>query len=151
MKWEAEGRSGDFLSHDERVAFARDSMRVLFEHLASRTVIALQKLSRRDGSIRGDIKTLVVSGGVAANQFLMALLRSFLDVRGFPQVEIVAPPTYLCTDNAAMIGWAGIEMFEEGWRSDLRCRALRKWSLDAKSEDGGILGPDDWIKTQLSH
>jgi len=115
-------------------------------------VIALQKLSQKEGrgSVCNNIKTLVVSGGVAANQFLMTLLRSFLDARGFSQVEIVAPPPYLCTDNAAMTGWAGIEMFETGWQSDLRCRALRKWSLDARSDDGGILGPDDWIKTQLS-
>ncbi|KAL1850565.1 Mitochondrial tRNAs modification protein [Paecilomyces lecythidis] len=132
-------------SDDERVALARESMRVCFEHLASRTVIALEALRDQAGN-KEQIKTLVVSGGVAANRYLMTILRSFLDVRGFGHVELVAPPPYLCTDNAAMIGWAGIEMFEAGWRTELSCRALRKWSLDSTSEDGGVLGPSGWTK-----
>lgn len=132
------------LSDEERVYLGREAMRVSFEHLASRTIIAIEALRLR-GSCEREIKTLVVSGGVAANKFLMEVLRSFLDVRGFQDIEIVAPPIYLCTDNAAMIGWAGIEMFEAGWRTDLSCRALRKWSLDPHAEDGGILGPDGWI------
>ncbi|KAK2765488.1 hypothetical protein FQN54_008342 [Arachnomyces sp. PD_36] len=133
-------------SHEERITFARESMRICFEHLASRTVIALQDHQLQKKSER-PIKTLILSGGVAANRFLLRVLRSFLDVRGFGNVEIVAPPVYLCTDNAAMIGWAGIEMFEAGWRSDLSCKAWRKWSLDdgvGGDGNGGVLGPEDW-------
>ncbi|KAE8356216.1 glycoprotease family-domain-containing protein [Aspergillus coremiiformis] len=136
--------SGQSLSLEERVDLARESMRVCFEHLASRTIIALETLRQQKPDER--VKTLVVSGGVAANQFLMTVLRSFLDVRGFGHVDVVAPPPSLCTDNAAMIGWAGLEMFEAGWRTDLSCRALRKWSLDPQADDGGILGPDGWQK-----
>ncbi|WEW58829.1 Mitochondrial tRNAs modification protein [Emydomyces testavorans] len=153
----------EWFPHDARVALGREFMRVCFEHLASRTVIALQNLQQPPGTepwnktdrkkneknpalLKDPVKTLVVSGGVAANQFLRSLLRSFLDIRGFGDVEIVAPPMYLCTDNAAMIGWTGLEMFEAGWKSDLKCRAMRKWALDAKADDGGILGPDDWVK-----
>ena len=142
---------GENLSFDERVELGRESMRVCFEHLASRTIIALESLRRTSSGAAGgseeEIKTLVVSGGVAANKFLMTVLRSFLDCRGFENIEIVAPPPYLCTDNAAMIGWAGIEMFEAGWRTDLSCRALRKWTLDPEAEDGGILGPVGWVKS----
>ncbi|KAI9930119.1 hypothetical protein MW887_011929 [Aspergillus wentii] len=135
-------KTGQSMSHEERVALARESMRICFEHLASRTIIALEALRQKDTGSE-EIKTLVVSGGVAANRFLMTVLRSFLDVRGFGHVDIVAPPPYLCTDNAAMIGWAGIEMFEAGWRTDLSCRALRKWTLDPRADDGGVLGPTD--------
>lgn len=137
-------KNGD-LSHEERVDLGREAMRVCFEHLASRTIIALEALRVRNRD-ENEIKTLVVSGGVAANKFLMEVLRSFLDVRGFQDMKIVAPPPYLCTDNAAMIAWAGIEMFEAGWRSDLSCRALRKWTLDPQAEDGGVLGPNGWIR-----
>ncbi|KAJ6000046.1 hypothetical protein N7481_000455 [Penicillium waksmanii] len=133
------------LSHLERVELGRETMRVCFEHLASRTIIALEKL-RLSHVGDEEVKTLVVSGGVAANRFLMAVLRSFLDVRGFENVRIVAPPPYLCTDNAAMIGWAGIEMFEAGWETGLGVRALRKWTLDPEAEDGGVLGPGGWVK-----
>ncbi|KAL1969117.1 hypothetical protein VTN77DRAFT_371 [Rasamsonia byssochlamydoides] len=141
-------QSGQTMSHDERVALAREAMRVCFEHLASRTIIALEALRKKDSGREEEIRTLVVSGGVAANKFLMAVLRSFLDVRGFQHVEIIAPPPYLCTDNAAMIGWAAIEMFEAGWSTDLSARALRKWSLDPQSDDGGVLGPDGWTRNE---
>ncbi|OQE39903.1 hypothetical protein PENCOP_c006G07030 [Penicillium coprophilum] len=133
------------MSHSESVDLGREAMRVCFEHLASRTVIALETL-RPHNNGKNDIKTLVVSGGVAANQFLMKVLTSFLEVRGFGNIKIVAPPPYLCTDNAAMIGWAGIEMFEAGFRSELSCRPLRKWTLDPKANDGGILGPGGWTQ-----
>ncbi|KAJ5619514.1 hypothetical protein N7510_003498 [Penicillium lagena] len=139
-------KTDETLSQDERVALGREAMRVCFEHLASRTIIALEALRPRVQGEDENVKTLVVSGGVAANKFLMHVLRSFLNVRGFGHVDIVAPPPYLCTDNAAMIGWAGIEMFEAGWRSDLSCRALRKWTLDPQADDGGILGPSGWIR-----
>ncbi|PLB46018.1 putative O-sialoglyco protein endopeptidase [Aspergillus steynii IBT 23096] len=144
----AKDKAGKTMGDEERVVMARESMRVCFEHLASRTVIALEAL--RDQGTGDEVKTLVVSGGVAANRFLMTVLRSFLDVRGFGHVSIIAPPPSLCTDNAAMIGWAGIEMFEAGWRSDLSCRAWRKWSLDPRAEDGGILGPADWVRLEQS-
>lgn len=136
------GQNG--MSHDERVMLAREAMRICFEHLASRTVIALEALRHAAKNPDEDVKALVVSGGVAANKFLMTVLRSFLEVRGFGHIDILAPPAYLCTDNAAMIGWAGIEMFEANWRSDLSCRALRKWSLDPSADDGGVLGPTGW-------
>ncbi|KLJ07152.1 hypothetical protein EMPG_17354 [Blastomyces silverae] len=160
-RWQATGNAGEgFMSNDERMDVARTFMTVCFEHLASRTVIALQNIrqqqqqeqrkQRQDLTYKcqtfEDVKHLVISGGVGANMFLRKLFRSFLDIRGFQHVEVIAPPPYLCTDNAAMIGWAGIEMFEAGWHSDLRCRPLRKWSLDPRAEDGGILGPGDWIK-----
>lgn len=139
-------KTGQVMSDDERVALAREAMRVCFEHLASRTIIALEALQSKTGNSNEDVKTLVVSGGVAANKFLMKVFRSFLDVRGFEHVNIMAPPPYLCTDNAAMIGWAGIEMFEAGWCSDLSVRALRKWTLDPRADDGGVLGPNGWRK-----
>lgn len=132
--WEAER------GNEERVDLARESMRVVFEHLSSRVVMALQQFAAR----KTGIHTLVVSGGVARNDFLKHVLRSFLDARGFSHVRIIFPPTPLCTDNAAMIGWTGIEMFEAGWESDLSIQARRKWAIDPEAEDGGILGADGW-------
>lgn len=134
--WEAEHGT------EERVDLARESLRVVFEHLCSRVVMALQQFTAQTIGIH----TLVVSGGVARNNFLKHVLRSFLDARGFSHVRLLFPPAPLCTDNAAMIGWTGIEMFEAGWESDLSIQARRKWAIDTEAEDGGILGADGWKK-----
>ncbi|KAK2873505.1 hypothetical protein FQN49_002302 [Arthroderma sp. PD_2] len=153
-KEEIDNLNLDFLPHEGRVAFSRDFMRVCFEHLASRIVLALKDASSNstnnfdNGGLEPGhpVKTVVISGGVAANRYLRHILRSFLDIRGFSNVDIVAPPLYLCTDNAAMIGWAGIEMFEAGWKTDRKSQVIRSWDLDPAAEDGGILGPEGWVR-----
>lgn len=75
-------------------------------------------------------------------------LRAYLDARGYTGVALVFPPLELCTDNAAMIGWAGIEMYEAGWESELSCQSLNKWSLDPAAPDGGILGVGGWKRRE---
>ncbi len=59
-------------------------------------------------------------------------------------MHLIFPPPALCTDNAAMIAWTGMEMYEAGWESNLDCQALRRWTLDPDGEDGGILGVGSW-------
>ncbi|TGT34560.1 hypothetical protein EN812_33225, partial [Mesorhizobium sp. M4B.F.Ca.ET.169.01.1.1] len=54
---------------------------------------------------------LVVAGGVAANRTIQATLEALCSQAGF---AFVAPPQKLCTDNAAMIAWAGIERLRAG-------------------------------------
>ncbi|KAF6813346.1 glycoprotease [Colletotrichum sojae] len=130
------------MSTEESRVLARATMRLLFEHLASRMFLALEA----EPEIKSTFKTLVVSGGVASNRFLMHILRKILDVRGFEHVEITAPPPALCTDNAAMIAWTGMEMYEAGWESELSVSPHRKWSVDPAGEEGGILGVGGWVR-----
>jgi len=76
-------------------------------------------------------EAVVVSGGVAANAALRAALaRSCAEV-GLP---MVAPPQNLCTDNGAMIAWAGIERLRLGLADPLDVPARPRWPLDPKSE-----------------
>jgi N6-L-threonylcarbamoyladenine synthase len=131
------------LTDEERVVVAREAMRVAFEHLASRVFMALKK-----ENVEG-VGTLVVAGGVASNQYLKHILRALLDANGYADVNLVFPPPTLCTDNAAMIGWTGIEMFDAGYRTDLEARALAKWAIDPNAADGGILGPKGWMKESV--
>ncbi|KAM3077263.1 Mitochondrial tRNAs modification protein [Clarireedia jacksonii] len=128
----------------ERRHLARDTMRVAFEHLASRVIIALES------SALENVKTLVVSGGVASNQYLKHILRSILDSRGYRDMRLLSPPPKFCTDNAAMIAWSGIEMWEAGWTSELEFIATKQWSIDPDAADGGILGIPGWKRVEKS-
>ena len=101
-------------------------MRAAFEHIASRVVLALQ-----NGANAGQkTPAVVLSGGVASNAFLRHVLASTLCAHGFGDAQLFFPPPRYCTDNAAMIGWTGIEMFEAGHVDELRIRAIRKWPLN---------------------
>ncbi|HEX8256077.1 MAG TPA: tRNA (adenosine(37)-N6)-threonylcarbamoyltransferase complex transferase subunit TsaD [Allosphingosinicella sp.] len=74
---------------------------------------------------------LVVAGGVAANQSVRAALTSLASVHGLP---FAAPPLWLCTDNAAMIAWAGALRFAEGLVDGLDAPARARWPLDPDAE-----------------
>ncbi len=72
--------------------------------------------------------TLVVAGGVAANLALRLALESLCEEQNF---RLAAPPLHLCTDNAAMIGWAGIERLALGLSDALDAPPRARWPLDA--------------------
>ena len=77
------------------------------------------------------ITALVVAGGVAANQAVRDALTALALGRDLP---FVAPPLWLCTDNAAMIAWAGAERFAAGLVDDLTVPARPRWPLDPDAE-----------------
>ncbi len=74
--------------------------------------------------------TFAVAGGVAANQQLRAALETVCVEFG---VVFTAPPLKLCTDNAAMIAWAGLERYRQGHVDDFTLTARPRWPLDDKS------------------
>ena len=74
---------------------------------------------------------LVVAGGVAANGAVRAALRDLAAASG---LRFVAPPVWLCTDNAAMIAWAGAERFAAGLTDPLDTPARARWPLDPEAE-----------------
>jgi N6-L-threonylcarbamoyladenine synthase len=70
---------------------------------------------------------LVVAGGVAANRALRARLAAVASACG---TDLMAPPPALCTDNGAMIAWAGIERLRLGLTDPLGFAARPRWPLD---------------------
>ena len=73
---------------------------------------------------------LAVAGGVAANQAIRAALETVCAEKG---VAFTAPPLALCTDNAAMIAYAGLERFRAGQQDDMRLVARPRWPLDKRA------------------
>ncbi len=71
--------------------------------------------------------TLVVAGGVAANTVLRETLQDVAQKQG---LKLVAPPLSLCTDNAAMIAWAGLERLQKGLTDSLDFAPRPRWPLD---------------------
>lgn len=74
--------------------------------------------------------TVAVAGGVAANKAIRAGLETVCAEAG---AQFTAPPLNLCTDNAAMIAYAGLERFRTGARDDLDLVARPRWPLDQAS------------------
>jgi N6-L-threonylcarbamoyladenine synthase len=79
----------------------------------------------------GAAKAIVIAGGVAANLAIRAALSRFAQQSGLP---LVAPPVRLCTDNGAMIAWAGIERLRLGQSDPLDAPARARWPLDPGAE-----------------
>ena len=75
--------------------------------------------------------TLVVSGGVAANLEVRKNLETLATGLG---MELKAPPLSLCSDNAAMIAWAGVERLQRGMIDTLDFKARPRWPLDPAAE-----------------
>ena len=92
--------------------------------LADRCRRAMERFADEFGACRH----LVVAGGVAANQALRTRLTEVAQAQG---AELVAPPAALCTDNAAMVAWAGLERFRLGQQDGLDAPVRPRWPLDA--------------------
>lgn len=74
---------------------------------------------------------LVIAGGVAANQMLRSRLTETAAGRDLP---MIAPPVALCTDNGAMVAWAGVERLRAGSTDPLDVAARARWPLDASAD-----------------
>jgi N6-L-threonylcarbamoyladenine synthase len=108
-------QSGSYADADIAAAFQQAAIDCVIDR-TSRAIAAA-----------GEVTALVVAGGVAANKAIRAALENLATVSG---LRFVAPPLALCTDNAAMIAWAGIERRAMGEESPLDIAPRPRWPLD---------------------
>ena len=110
--------SGEFKREDIAASFQQ----AVVDCLIDRTALALHKT---------EAAALVVAGGVAANEAIRTALAG-LAAREDRRFSV--PPGWLCTDNAAMIAWAGAERFAAGLTDSLDAPARARWPLDESAE-----------------
>ena len=114
---------------------ARDSGRYADADIAASfqqaVVDCLADRTRRALAAAPEATALVVAGGVAANTAIRTALTGLAADHG---LRFVAPPLWLCTDNAAMIAWAGALRFEAGLNDPLDAPARARWPLDPAAE-----------------
>jgi N6-L-threonylcarbamoyladenine synthase len=110
--------SGDYAPEDIAASFQQ----AVVDCLVDRTKLALSTT---------DAPALVVAGGVAANQAIRTALAGLAANEGR---RFSVPPGWLCTDNAAMIAWAGAERLAAGLIDPLDAPARARWPLDESAE-----------------
>lgn len=98
-----------------------------FQYTASESI--LDRMEHAIASFKAqhpDGKHFVLAGGVAANQYIRGKLEKAAAAH---ELTLVAPPVKLCTDNAAMIAWAGLERFQLGMTDGMGFEPKARWPL----------------------
>jgi N6-L-threonylcarbamoyladenine synthase len=106
---------------------------------AAVTDVLADRVSHAMAMMGGDGSLLVVAGGVAANQAVRASLAEAAASRGF---RMVAPPIKLCTDNAVMVAWAGLERLRLGLADGIDFAPRPRWPLETMSGPEVGAGPE---------
>ena len=102
----------------------------MLDSTADRLSVGLKLFAERFGPPRA----LVAAGGVAANQAIRGALQ---DVAAKAQTTLIIPPPALCTDNGAMIAWAGAERLALGLTDAMDAAPRARWLLDANATRAG--------------
>ncbi len=80
-----------------------------------------------DHELRG-LDNLVLAGGVAANRYIFSRLQNWAEKNN---LNVITPPISLCTDNAAMVAWMGIEKMKSGISDQLNFKPKARWELSS--------------------
>jgi len=99
----------------------------VLESTADRLTVGLKLFREQFGPPRA----LVAAGGVAANQAIRGALQ---DVAAKAETTLIIPPPALCTDNGAMIAWAGAERMAIGLTDTMEAPPRARWLLDANAK-----------------
>jgi len=119
--------SKELKNQKEKYHLAASFQKTINEILYEKTKVAMEEFLKNKKNIQ---KTFVIAGGVAANLKIRENLTKLANEKNFASVF---PPKYLCSDNAAMIAWAGIERFKINLIDNLEFPSKARWPLDSSA------------------
>jgi len=119
--------SKELKNQKEKYHLAASFQKTINEILYEKTKIAMKEFLKNK---KDKQKTFVIAGGVAANLSIRDNLSKLAKEKKFSPIF---PPTNLCSDNAAMIAWAGIERYKINLIDDLEFLSRSRWPLDSSA------------------
>jgi len=111
----------------EKYHLAASFQKTINEILYEKTKIAMEEFLKNKKNIQ---KTFVIAGGVAAN---LKIRKNLIKLSKEKKFSSIFPPINLCSDNAAMIAWAGIERYKINLIDNLEFPSKARWPLDSSA------------------
>ena len=118
--------SKNIKSEKEKFHLAASFQKTIEEILHEKSKVAMTMFKKRNNNNN----IFVIAGGVASNKKIRNTLENLSNKNNF---KPIFPPINLCSDNAAMIAWAGIERFKLNLTNKLNFPAKARWALDEKA------------------
>jgi N6-L-threonylcarbamoyladenine synthase len=114
-------------SEEEKYHLAASFQKTINEILYEKTRVAMKEFLKNKKNKKN---TFVIAGGVASNLTIRENLTNLAKENNFTSIF---PPINLCSDNAAMIAWAGIERYKINLIDDLEFPSKARWPLDSSA------------------
>ncbi len=129
VRREIEKLTGETFSHltTPQKLSERDKQDICASFQRTACEIIINRLENIDRS-QLNFKKLVIAGGVAANRYIFLELQNWAKKH---DLEVIAPPIKLCTDNAVMVAWNGVEKMRLGISDELNFKPRARWELDS--------------------
>ena len=119
--------SKEIKNEEEKYHLAASFQKTINEILYEKTKVAMEQFLK---NTQNEQNTFVIAGGVASN---LSIRKNLMELAKEKNFVPVFPPVNLCSDNAAMIAWVGIERFKINLTNNLNFPSKARWPLDSSA------------------